>query len=327
MTFDSIIFKKKNGCILLAFKKPVLNLLLSDYTLEVNGLPLVDVESSAFNLCQDDNDIIIEIAISLLTFPVNDLALLWRGSGRLVMFSNFYPKDDYHYENNFIREAQRSGNSLIDFFNSYQIVKFFKGSNYYTCGAQVVKSYKAIELEDKTFIADALDSMRSIVNLTKSIDYDWHPRRNGEHLFFSTSCADWHMSLAIGDYNGTFYKLKAVFDNVSILRNYFTPSYPISLSILMYIIFLTRRGRIDEARVALEKLVYVFKRAVEDCDNKKIVLFSELAVPHKATILASKLLESSVCEGDILKECFKFSLRVKAKDIVDNIYQHFIKKY
>lgn len=248
------------------------------------------------------------------------------------LLNNLFPKNDREFEEKFIRKMQRHGSSSIDYFVADQIELFFDGAVYYSCSAAVVKAYKAVELNDDQLLRSAESGVNKALKVIDKADVHWHPRKNKEHLYFSMLCALWHVKLAQSDRSGFLDVLESVFSSSSdsALKNYFTPSYPISNALCLYAIFLSLTGQREKSKEVSELCFRVFQSAVKDADKNKNTLFEELAVSHRATAKALRISSEKalVEDPEYIKKSVYDLIRLNKKQhagVCDALYEKFLK--
>ncbi|EKO3733479.1 hypothetical protein P0F03_003379, partial [Vibrio metschnikovii] len=254
---------------------------------------------------------VISYNYQVSNFPVTKVKL-YHGHEEFVIDS-LCPLDDKSFETNFIRKDKRHKNANLDFFVSHQIEKFFTGSESYICVAQVVKAYKSIEIRNLELIEFADKSIDDAYALLDACKFDWHPRKNKEHLLFSMLCAQWHLKIAKGDKDGFLNVIERILASLNNISNFLTPSFPINLSLLIYVLYLKAIGQDTEAKKYSTIGLNVFKKAVNDSDYGRVTLFGELAVSHSAVLHMLQIDKEKFQFDEQFKIRVISSFRVKGK--------------
>ena len=279
----------------------------------------------------ENNNLCLSFSLPMIDSPVARILLYFCDkegqNNKLILFDNLFPSNDSEFNKQFIRKVQRTKYPQLDYYIAHQIVSFFKGSSCYLCCSAVVKAYKAVEIGGRDLLTDALSSLDQAVNLSLGIDEDWHPRRNGIHLYFSLLCARWHLCLALNDRDEFLKTLNSVLVKSKELQNFsfHTAGYPISLSVavkVLYDSFVENKDVWDES----DFCSWVFKKTVQDANPRKITLFDELKVSHNSALVCMKVASKQVDFKDdaALKNIFFTLLRVKGK-AADRLLFNFLK--
>jgi hypothetical protein len=264
------------------------------YKFETSRLPIISM-----NLYYNDNAVVLDLEPNIIRLSTCVL-----------------PMSDEEYSSVAIRRELRWGDAMTDYITSRQMAIFYPGFSGYRVAAGVVMCYKACELNDQDLSRDALEVAGQLLEIAKSCPTDWHPRRNGEHLYISLLMSMWHIHLSTGSAQGMVECLQKIQNHLPHVTNFLTPSYIISKSMLIlgYIYFV--RGDHENARSAWMAVFTSFRRGVSDADVRRVVLVEELGVAHKCAVVASLGLQvlsgrggRTVGVDDILSE----SLRVKGK--------------
>jgi hypothetical protein len=254
-----------------------------------------------------------------LTYPVRSIRARILDGGNpaspggptwVEVADNLFPKDDAEYKRIFARKVKRVGSAYADYFVADQIERFFNGSTYYRCGAAVVKGYKAVEIGDAQCLDSAMAGLCKALVDVQSCEIHWHPRQNREHLEASLLCCLWHVQLASMDAEGvhdTLARLEALAHGLS---NYFTPCFPITLSLLASASLGWLRRDQQRVDAMTDLTVQVYKRGVADADPGKLTLFAELKVSHMAALQSLTLRTSTHLDPEAFRVIFQHALRV-----------------
>lgn len=233
-----------------------------------------------------------------------------------------FTENDAAFESSFSRKAERTGFVQLDYFAAWQINKYFRGSSCYICSSMVVLGYKAVEINDKKLLLEVDDILSSSEQLINDCTLDWHPRRNKEHLQVSILCSHWHVKLALRDKLGFLEVMEKIKSNIVNISNFFTPSYPITLSLLIYTSYFYLLSEFDRSKDIAYEAAAIFKRAVNDSDFGRVTLFGELNVSQKAAHNALQLAQRKNYTEEQFKEKVLTSFRVKGK-VLERLYDDF----
>ena len=232
------------------------------------------------------------------------------GTNWVGVAGNLFPKNDAEYMRIFARKLKRVGSAYADYFVADQIERFFTGSAHFRCCAAVVKGYKAVEIGDAQCLDSAMSGLRKALVDVQACELHWHPRQNREHLEASLLCCLWHVQLASMDAEGVHDTLARLEALASGLSNYFTPSFPITLSLLASASLGWLRSDQQRVDAMADLAVQVYKRGVADADPGKLTLFAELKVSHRAALQSLTLRALTEMDPEAFRAIFQHALRV-----------------
>lgn len=212
-----------------------------------------------------------------------------------------YITDDDDYTGRFmLRDPKfrgrisRTGSALGDFLVAARVQSNPAICRAYKSGAAVVMAYKAVELREAAFRQAARAAILDNLAHNDECASDWHPRRDREHLRGSLACAQWHLELMEPDVTreSLFLLLEEEARKAPLLRRTFTPAYPLSMSLLLYVYLLQVSGRQDRAKEVLIVMFELFKRCVADSKIEQTTLFHEIAKVHDCLSLAGQFVRN-----------------------------------
>lgn len=237
-------------------------------------------------------------------------------SDGLPVLASLFPTDDEEYSKIFRSRPSRPDNIYLNFFVARQIATAFPGRPCFKISGAIVEAYKAVELCDKKFIAAADKRLESLYPLLAQCEYATSPRVNKEHLEFSMLCVHFHLKIMLSDFDGLTQVLKRVYSGVRGVAVFYTPSFPISLALLLYAVIAKLKGNEALFTKILTKMEFVFKRAVYDSSIENARWFKELHIAHGAVGNALMLRDdfiSAIESERLIKDVFYKSIRVKGK--------------
>ncbi|MDR6984043.1 hypothetical protein J2X32_002685 [Rheinheimera pacifica] len=270
----------------------------------------------------DDGEFLeLNIKYKELSFPI--VSIFFKSNSVLEdLVGLLFTENDAVFEGSFSRKAERTGFLHLDYFAAWQINKYFRGSSCYICSSRVVLGYKAVELNKKDLLLEVDGILSSTDSLINDCVLDWHPRKNKEHLQVSVLCAHWHVKLALRDRLGFLEVMEKVKSSIITISNFYTPSYPITLSLLMYSSYFHLLNKVEECKAVAYEAADVFKRAVKDSDFGRVTLFGELNVSQKAAHYSLQLAQHASFSETQFKEKVLTSFRVKGK-VSERLYGDF----
>lgn len=269
-----------------------------------------------------------------LSFPVDELNVIrcQGGNSELIFcLDGLFPNDDKEYEEKFIRKKQRHGSSFVDFFVADQIDRFFSGSACHYISSAVVKSYKSVEIGSRQYLESSETSLKKAIGRLDEVSVDWHPRKNKEHLYLSLLCALWHVRLANDDFSGFLSALEEAYAHLlgDELTSYFTPAYPGIISLCLFSLFFRLTEDYGKSKRIASSCFDVFQKCVRDADKRKMTLFEEVAVSHRATSKALRIANNKEpLDEEFIKNAFLGSLRINKKEfnvVCENLFESFMK--
>lgn len=275
---------------------------------EVNGsLSFVDGKTTV--IFPVPSETICEIYFSQSTDPIiheNDILVL----------NNLFARNDSDYSKMFRSRPLRPEITSLNFFVARQIAMKFRGSYCYRIGAAVVEAYKTVEMLNLTAISASDNRLQELYPLVELCEYASSPRVNKEHLRCSMLCTHFHLKIMLGDYSGMMDVLQKTKDGIRGVAIFYTPSYPINLSLLL--LALTAKLKNDEEMFneVLGRMEFVYRRAVLDSSIENSRWFKELGVSHNAVVHALQLREEYLNKDtsiELIKTVFFRSIRVKGK--------------
>ena len=203
--------------------------------------------------------------------------------------------DDDYSERFMLRDPRfrgrisRTGSPLGDFLVAARVQSNGSICRSYKSGAAVVMAYKAVELREATFRQAARAAILDNLAHNDDCGSDWHPRRNREHLRGSLACARWHLELMEPDVTleSLCLLLEEEARQAPLLRRTFTPAYPLSMSLLLYVHLLLISDRHDRAKEVSVIMFELFKRCVADSKLEQTTLFHEIGKVHDCVSTAA----------------------------------------
>jgi hypothetical protein len=236
------------------------------------------------------------------------------------MLACVFPATDQEFERIFIGRNLRWDDARSNYFVARQLCLHFPGSAHFRCAAAPVLCYKAAETDDPADTAEALEIAHALLPVAESCRRNWHPRKNGEHLYFALLTAIWHLHIARRDVGALLATLETIEAGMGRVTNYLTPSFNLCKSLLLYGYVLYRRGNLEKSGAMFRLVVETFKRGAADVDIRRVTLLVELAASHRAAVLAAAALRNLGGEGPadidgdaILAECLRVGGKAVAR--------------
>lgn len=237
---------------------------------------------------QRDDSLVLRFAVEATDQPLRAVRITGPDSLTLApdvqqFLGIILPDDDAAFSQSFISQTQRYGDATTQFFTARQISRHFSGKRAYRAASGVVMAYKAIETDDRQLQKEALAELRDHIRNIGECDIHRHPRENREHLLVSLLCVKWHVELSLKRHDAFRATLEESARLCTELSNYFTPSYNLSLSMLMLCMLVKQQGDAERAKDLADQGLAVFKAAAADATDQ-LTFLTELQICHRSVV-------------------------------------------
>lgn len=304
----------KNGRIVLKPEAPTASGSENSIQLTVT---VTDGQDRAHDLATTSQAGVIRFDMNAAPRPIRSFRLSEYSSGSTVFEArNLYPSSDQEFETQFKAHRDRSGDRRIDYFVASQIFNYFDGQEGYRISAAVVAAYKAIELMDESYLAEAETTLLRALTSIPSVKLARSTRNNREHLHVSVLCALYHVYLARGEareFLRTLLVLKGLLETQD-FQSYYNLAYNSALSLRLLTLLHLVSDQPKAARSAARLSFNVYKSAARDADEN-LAHFKELRYVHDNTYESMRLARRSKDAAELLIDrTLRSCLRVPAEE-------------
>ncbi|MBE1515770.1 hypothetical protein [Nesterenkonia halotolerans] len=224
----------------------------------------------------------VHLGIATQVHPIRSLRVS-RSSGDQVLFEaqNLFPSTDQEFEAQFKSHRDRSGDRYVDYFVASQIFNHFTGEEGYRISAAVAAAYKAIEILDDSYLADAENMLVTSLSVIPNVKLERSTRNNREHLHISVLCALYHVHLARGNSDEFLRKLQTLRGLLKehSFESYYNLAYNGALSLRLFTLLQLLAEKRPDARRTSTLSFQIFKLAARDADEN-LAHFKELRAVH-----------------------------------------------
>ncbi len=224
----------------------------------------------------------VHVDIATQVRPIRNLRLSRSGGGEVLFEAqNLFPSTDQEFETHFKSHRDRSGDRYVDYFVASQIFNHFAGEEGYRISAAVAAAYKAIEILDDSYLAEAENMLVGSLSSIPSVKLARSTRNNREHLHISVLCALYHVYLARGnseEFLRTLQALRGLLKDHS-FESYYNLAYNGALSLRLFTLLQLMAEKHADARRTSTLSFKIFKLAARDADEN-LAHFKELRAVH-----------------------------------------------